>query len=140
MIIKGVLLGTIREQIEGGDPNPIDPNLVRLGDNVRVSIGFDSSRVVGRTTKVWRESGRIHFTADVDDLKDFTVHVPKKGPVLVDRGAIGIVTSAELAYELEMKDSAKTTVKGGKLFEVGLTNDNENRNQPPFEVVPDATV
>jgi hypothetical protein len=135
--IQGVLLGTIEEQIAGGDPNPIDPLLVRLShDPYRVSINFDPTRVVGKTIKVWREDGRILFAAEVDELLDFSIkHAPVSKSGRARKAAVGIVSTAELAYELEMKNASKMTIKGGRLLEVGLTDENENRNQPPFEVV-----
>lgn len=146
MRIKGVLLCTLKEQVEGGDMCPIDPKLVKLdrveGDwGVPVTIGFQRDRVVGKVTRVWPEDGRLLFEADVDELQDFAMKVTDREEALAVKGAIGIaVTSAELAYDLEMKDATGRTVKGGNLFEVGLTDENENRNQPPFEVVPDAEV
>lgn len=148
MKIQGVLLGTLREQVEGGDKNPIDPRWVKLDrvgdDRVPVTIGFQQDRVVGRATRVWLEDGRLLFEADVDEMQDFTID--GKGKTLVEVGAIGILVdavstlSAELAYDLEMKDITGRTVKGGQLYEVGLTDKNENRNQPPFRVIADATV
>lgn len=133
MRIRGVLLGTLKEQIEGGDKNPIDPRLVKL-DRVEdglvpVTIGFQRDKVVGKTVRVWREDGRLMFEADIIN-KDFAK--------AVRQGAIGIaVDTAELAYDLEPKDAAGYTVKGGRIFEIGLTNENQNHNQPEWGVIPD---
>jgi len=146
MKIRGVLLGTLKEQVAGGDPNPIDPKLVKL-DRVEdgivpVTIGFQRYRVVCKTTRAWLEDGRILFEAEVDEMQDFTMkRAPIMGDIIANKSAIGIFTTddmpvtAELAYELEMKDFSGRTIKGGKLFEVGLTDENENCNQPPFEVI-----
>jgi hypothetical protein len=126
--IRGVLLGTLEEQIAGGDTNPVDPRLIKFDLEerpVRVSLRFESDQVVGKATRVWREDGRLMFEATVDgDL------------MKQDKAAIGFIgTTAEAAYDLEMKNRDGYTIKGGKLFEIGLTDDNENRNQPPYEVV-----
>jgi hypothetical protein len=147
MKIRGILLGTLDEQIAGGDRHPINPKLVKLEDVVPVTVGFQRDRVVGRTTRTWLEDGRILFEADVDELRDFMVTNAKdRAPGLATKGAVGISvdsveermpTTAELAYTLESKDFAGYTIKGGRLFEVGLTDENENRNQPPWEIVED---
>lgn len=142
MKIRGVVLGTLQEQIEGGDKHPIDPALIKIdGDPVRVSVQFNPVRPLGRTTRVWREDGRLMFEADINDnawrseVGIRTEHDDSKHAV----AAIGFISqdfsTAELAYSLEMKDALGNIVKGGQLSEIGLTGENENRNQPPWEVV-----
>jgi hypothetical protein len=146
MKIRGVVLGTLQEQIDGGDPDPIDPALIKIdGDPARVSVGFDSSRLLGRTTRVWREDGRLLFEADIDGEAYLRAmgreHDPEKPDIRAEKAAIGFIgeefRTAELAYSLEMKNALGDTVKGGRLFEIGLTGENVNKNQPPWEVIED---
>jgi hypothetical protein len=114
--IRGVLLGTVEEQKAGGDEHPIDPAGVRLADSqeVPVSVGFPSDQRIGRTTKVWLEGGRLLFEASIEESK--LPHTEDEQYVH-DTAAIGISMST------------------GRVFELGLTDQNENRNQPPWEVI-----
>jgi hypothetical protein len=141
--IRGVLLGTLKEQISGGDPSPIDPKLIKLdrveAGIVPVTLGFQRDKLVGKTTRAWLEDGRILFEAEV--LNDAIPAKRLHDEGAVNKAAIGFMVeteraiTAELAYDLEMKDYYGRTIKGGPIFEVGLTDANVNRNQPPFEVV-----
>jgi hypothetical protein len=138
MKIRGVLLGTLAEQVAGGDPNPIDPTLIKLDrvaeGTVPVTLGFDRTKLVGKATRAWLEDGRILFEAEI--LNDAISMKRLHDEDAIDKAAIGFVgETAELAYDLEMKDSTGRIIQGGAIFEVGLTDANENRNQPPFEVV-----
>lgn len=123
MKIRGVLLATKEEQIAGGDKFPIDPKLIKLEQEVPVDLKFDRTKTVGRTTRVWLEDGRILFEAEVDP----------------DPHASGTnqLKTAAIGYMLESYDAQKNLIKGGRLFAVGLTDQNENRNQPPWEVIED---
>lgn len=124
MLIHGVLLGTYEEQVAGGDEYPITPDKVKIPDEgVRVTLGFDSQALVGRTTTIWRENGRILFEAEVaEDLLPRTEDEQYEH----DTAAIGI--------RLEQYTSDGALIRGGPIFEVGLTGENENRNQPSWEI------
>jgi hypothetical protein len=124
MLIKGVLLGTYAEQVAGGDQFPITPAKVKIGDEpVRVTLGFAPDTLVGHTTRIWHEDGRILFEAEVaEDLLPHTEDEQYEH----DTAAIGI--------RLEQYASDGTLIRGGPIFEVGLTGENENQNQPPWEI------
>jgi hypothetical protein len=122
MRIRGVLLGTKEEQAAGGDKYPIDPPLVKLDRNVPVSVEFKVDEVVGSTTRLWHEDGRIMFEAELHD-QSFIANAAPKYP------------SAAIGITLERYDANKNLIRGGTVFEVGLTAQNENRNQPPWEEV-----
>jgi hypothetical protein len=116
MKIRGVVLGTVEEQKAGGDEHPIDPTIIRLADSqeVPVSIGFQSDQRIGKTSRVWLEDGRLLFEADIDGSKLLR---RKDKKYVCDTAAIGISFGT------------------GRMFELGLTYQNENRNQPPWEVI-----
>jgi hypothetical protein len=124
MLIRGVLLGTYAEQVAGGDKFPITPGKVRIDDEpVRVSLGFVTEALVGHTTRIWREDGRILFEAEVaEDLLPHTEDEQYEH----DTAAIGI--------RLEQYTDGGDLIRGGPIFEVGLTGENENQNQPPWEI------
>lgn len=119
---------TFEEQIAGGDLFPIDPKLIKLVPEVPVTIGFEMDRKLGKTTRTWEEGGRIMFEAEVNELESFLSGRPDAHPdVLADTAAIG--------FTIEQYDEQNRLMKGGTLFAVGLTDENENRNQPKWEVI-----
>jgi hypothetical protein len=69
--IRGVLLRTLEEQRAGGDPEPVDPNLLRFDPETEYPLlaNFDPKRVVG-TVKVERgRDGTIYAIGEIKDLR-----------------------------------------------------------------------
>ena len=117
MKIRGIALDTFENQIAGGDESPVHPDVIQIKDqHVPVSINFSTDKLVGRTTRIWKEHGCIWFEADIP----------------FDTAAIGYTLE-----EQRLEEDGHRTIKGGRLFEIGLTDDNANRNQPTWSVVDD---
>lgn len=121
MKIRGLLLDTMDGQASGGDGYAIDPERVTFeNQEVPVRVHFDTARGVGTTTKFWREDGRVYFEADLNDEAVAALSSP-----LPKLACIGI-------KNVNLQDH----VAFGEIFAVGLADQNQNANQPEFEVIP----
>jgi hypothetical protein len=122
MKIRGVLLGTIEEQRAGGDDDPVDPTSVPLTEQgIPVDLNFDRTKMIGRTTRLWLEDGRLMFEAEImrPDLLPHT----KDEQYAHDTAAIGFVGEHVKGKTTKVRD----------LYSIGLVDGNSNKNQPPWE-------
>ena len=112
MKIRGVVFQTRDEQFMGGVDLPADVGGIEWPrEGVPVRVNFDPTKPLGRTTKLWVEDGRLLFEAEVQALPPDGHWIPCAGL------SVGQVT----------KDKG---IERGKLFEVSLCENNDDKNQP----------
>jgi hypothetical protein len=124
MKIQGVLLATEDEQRAGGDQLPVDPANIRHmnpTDHIPVMIDFDPTLILGRVTKTWLEDGRLMFEAEIND--DWLARYEDSKPR--PQGSAG----------LTIHGTEDHRVKDAGLWAVSLTDQNVNKNQPPWRKV-----
>lgn len=115
MRIRGVLLGTLEEQRAGARTShgplsrEVDPRLVPAAEGVPVEINFDPTLRVGVASVGHDGVGRLVFEADL-------FYDPSGADPLPPLAAYGGLSD--------------------RVISIGLCDQNENRDQPPWEIVP----
>lgn len=108
MKIRGVVLGTVEEQIAGGDPQPIAFPEGYQQDDVPVNVDFDYANVVGKA-RAFVEGGRL--------LAEITL-ASGVNPGLLPNG-LSFGGNADRVFSIA----------------VAPREQNLNANQPPWEIV-----
>jgi hypothetical protein len=138
MKIRGVALDTYQGQVDGGDTEPVHPDVIKIiNQRVPVTLAHETRLRIGTTTRLWRENGQIMFDVPVDAevlMRMFLADTPENARV-----RLRDLSTASIAYTLEVKDSEGRAIKGGTIYEVALIqpDHNMNHNAPTWNYVDD---